>query len=102
MQQVITRSNFSFRFAQDQLLESKQISGRCTPWFFPVSDDLTTICNPWEANLIVGIMSNFIAESVCSHCLPDCSNTIYHSTLTSQEFRLRTSSCLAWHPIADL
>jgi hypothetical protein len=79
----------SLLFAQNQLLEKKDISERCTPWFFPVSDDQTTICNPWEANLIMGVIQNYIPENICAHCLPDCSTVIYQSTLTALEFRFQ-------------
>ena len=77
----------SLKYAQSYLLDQKKIPQFCTPWFFPASDENLTICNPWEAIAIIDIMSNTVPESECEHCLPDCINVIYLSSLTTQVFR---------------
>ncbi len=58
----------------------------CIPWFFPTSNDSITICDPWIANYFFQIMSREIPDSLCSHCLPDCSSTSYESTLNLMPF----------------
>jgi hypothetical protein len=53
----------------------------CQPWFFPPPNDSTRVCDPWESKNFFGIMPKNIPDSMCLHCLPDCSSTFYVPTI---------------------
>jgi len=59
---------------------------KCQPWFFPLDNDSTTICDPWTSRSFFKIMSKDIPDSLCSQCLPDCDSTFYESTIISKPF----------------
>ena len=72
-------------YAQDKL---KETSHACTPWFFPFSDEGHVMCDPWEATELVHIMEHDIPTDECSHCLPDCSRTIYQYTAVGEALQI--------------
>jgi hypothetical protein len=63
------------------------LTASCTPWYFPFTDDSVTLCDPWQALRFYDIMYNDIPDEVCSHCLPDCTNTIYRPVVTTLPFK---------------
>ncbi len=58
----------------------------CIPWYFPTPDNNTKLCNPWEAKEFISFMHSIKSEK-CSHCLPDCNNTIYRPSIMTLPFR---------------
>ena len=58
----------------------------CIPWYFPISDEPTNICNPWESREFFDYM-NSIKGGNCPHCLPECNNTIYDTSIVTLPFR---------------
>ena len=73
-------------YAQNQLAKSQNLNQTCSPWFFPTSDALASICNPWQAVEFEKYFVN-VPDNECSHCLPDCNNVIYETTVTTVHFR---------------
>jgi hypothetical protein len=65
---------------------AKKYNKTCQPWFFPSSSDSISICDPWQSFDFLRIIKNEIPDNLCSHCLPDCSVTIYNPTITVQPF----------------
>ncbi len=58
----------------------------CTPWYYPTYEQTPKICNPWEnIDFYRAIMNT--SEAACQHCLPSCTDTYYHHTVTAQPFR---------------
>ena len=66
----------------------------CTPWFYPVADRSEEFCDPWNAVKFVEKLSLDKENRDCSYCLPDCTNTVYHSTVTTAPFRICENSNL--------
>jgi hypothetical protein len=64
----------------------------CTPWQLPFFNRLEQVCDPWSAVIFHRIMTKNITNRVCSHCLPDCTNTIYHVAITTAPFRVCDNS----------
>ena len=63
------------------------ITPPCIPWYFPMNESMNTrICDPWEARKFRNLMEN-IPDSQCDKCLPDCSTTLYHASVTAAPFR---------------
>ena len=59
----------------------------CIPWYFPINDtSKSRLCDPWEARQFRTHM-NSIPFGTCSHCLPDCSTTLYTASVTAAPFR---------------
>jgi len=75
----------SFGYAKEKIY--KRHGKKCQPWFFPVLNDSSTICDPWIANKFFQIMNNEISDSLCSHCLPDCSFTFYEPSVVAVPFK---------------
>jgi hypothetical protein len=46
--------------------------------FYHCSDDISKICDPWEAGEMFGLMLS-VSTKDCPHCLPDCETTIYRA-----------------------
>ena len=62
-------------------------SDPCVPWYFPISNNSTSrLCDPWEAREFRFYMSSIPYET-CNYCLPDCSTTMYSSSVTAAPFR---------------
>ena len=69
------------------LTDHKNNSDPCIPWYFPRNDTSgIRLCNPWEAQEFRVIMDN-VPDRHCEYCLPDCSTTLYHATITAAPFR---------------
>ena len=59
----------------------------CIPWYFPINDTTKSrLCDPWEAREF-RLHMNSIPHFECSHCLPDCSATLYTASVTAAPFR---------------
>jgi len=58
----------------------------CIPWYFPISDEPTLICDPWEAHEFLDYM-NTIKGGDCPRCLPECNNTIYDTSIVTLPLR---------------
>jgi hypothetical protein len=74
-------------YAQNKLTKKLNMTTPCTPWYFPFQDGAATVCDPWQAILFYEYMFNDIPDDICSYCLPDCVNTIYHPVVTSLPFK---------------
>ena len=67
------------------LLKAKE-KYHCIPWYFPISNEPIIICNPWEAHDFLDYM-NSITGGNCQNCLPECSSTIYETSIVTVPFR---------------
>jgi len=76
----------SFFYAQDLLSKAMNLSQPCSPWYFPIYEEVGTICDPWEAAEFNRYFNN-LPGNQCSHCLPDCDTVIYTPTITTIPFR---------------
>ena len=74
--------------AQDNVTKTFNRTSPCAPWFFPITENTTSICDPWEAKLFADLVSTGSKESECAHCLPDCEKTIYHRSISSAPLRV--------------
>jgi Amiloride-sensitive sodium channel len=58
----------------------------CSLWIFPTKELLPEICDPyWEREYLD--ISRSLPEAYCEHCLPTCTSTYYHYTVTSSPFQ---------------
>ena len=74
----------ALRYAQSETV--KQFNSSCTPWYFPANDSNPTICDPWVTKFFVN--KTFSSpEEECPNCLPSCSMTHYHQSISSSPFR---------------
>lgn len=63
-------------------------SKNCVPWFYPSADEnAEKMCNPWHTKTFRNILKEHIPKDACNYCLPDCSTTLYDSTMTYAELR---------------
>ena len=54
----------------------------CVPWYFPTAEYLPLFCNPWEAADFLDKMLKGSTKN-CLYCLPECSETIYKTHVTT-------------------
>jgi hypothetical protein len=73
--------------AQNQLQISYNLTQNCTPWYYPFANDFGTICDPWQTQTFYELMVKVSPQEYCSHCLPDCTNTIYRPFITTLPFK---------------
>ena len=92
----------SLLYAQSQLQIQNNSTYACIPWFFPSPDPFITICDPWESVGFFNFMINNIPDETCSHCLPDCSTTIYDTSITTIPFSRCGSSNLGTSRLCNL
>ena len=76
----------SIFYAQDMLTKSLNLSKPCSPWYYPISEPIGTVCDPWEAAEFNNYF-NRVPDDRCSYCLPDCDTVIYTPTITATPFR---------------
>ena len=62
-------------------------SDPCVPWYLPknASNEIR-LCNPWEARTFIRKMDE-TPHNDLKHCLPDCSTTVYHASVTAAPFK---------------
>jgi hypothetical protein len=82
----------SLLYAQNILKTTNNVSYYCVPWFFPTAAPGIAACDPWESVQFFDLMLNNIPDDTCSYCLPDCSTTIYDTSITAVPFRRCDSS----------
>ena len=59
----------------------------CNPWFYPVTNDFVAhSCDPWETKDFQEYFNN-LPDKICSHCLPDCTSTVYETRVSTAPFR---------------
>jgi len=87
---------------QIALAKKYNLAYNCTPWFLPFQEHSQTFCDPWEAENLFDIMFKNFSDSLCSHCLPDCTTDIYHSMITSIPFRPCDESNLGVSSLCNL
>jgi len=58
----------------------------CIPWYFPFTNENFNICNPWKNKEFLDEMNSITADK-CPNCLPECSSTLYDSSITTFPFR---------------
>ena len=71
-------------YARSQLKEDNEVP--CTPWYLPTKDEEIMMCDPWAAVKFNKKLDE-IPKDTCVHCLPDCQDTIYDTTITALPFR---------------
>ena len=60
----------------------------CVPWYFPVSDGWNSeMCNPWNIKKFQAIVDDMIPKHECDHCLPDCTTTVYDTSIAYAKFQ---------------
>ena len=72
------------------LLKDKPIndSKTCVPWFYPVKDEKAgKMCNPWNTRKFQSILKEQMPKNLCTHCLPDCTTTVYDTSISYAELR---------------
>ncbi len=79
-----------------------QNNNTCTPWFMPSVNKTITVCDPWESEKFLLGMVNDNSENACSHCLPDCSITIYEPSVTTIPFSKCDYTNIGINPICNL
>ena len=58
----------------------------CVPWFYPAKDErVGKICNPWNTQKFQRILKEQIPKNQCQHCLPDCTTTVYDTSISYAE-----------------
>ena len=69
--------------------ETKKENGttkECLPWFYPIKEIKNGFCDPWQTKIFLKIMKE-IPSGACSHCLPDCDNTMYDASVSTAPIR---------------
>jgi len=79
-------------YAKQKVQEKNNATYACIPWYFPSADSAITVCDPWESVQFFDFMFNDIPDDTCTYCLPDCSTTIYETSITAIPFRRCDSS----------
>jgi hypothetical protein len=60
----------------------------CIPWFYPVPDDKNgKMCNPWNTLKFQNILDEDFQMSMCKHCFPDCTTTVYDTSIAYATFQ---------------
>ena len=66
----------------------RDINDSCTPWFYPVQNEkVGKMCNPWNMLKFVDILDNDIPEKECDYCLPECTTTVYETSISYAQFQ---------------
>ena len=64
------------------------VSNSCIPWFYPSSSSKTEkLCNPWTTKKFKQILEKQVPKDQCNYCLPDCTTTIYDTSVSYAELR---------------
>ena len=92
----------SLLFAQAKLQADNNSTYACIPWYFPSPNPKITMCDPWETVDFLDNMINEIPDDQCAYCLPDCSTTIYETSLFSIPFRRCDAGNLGVSRFCDL
>ena len=62
-------------------------SDPCIPWYLPKNESTNIrLCNPWEARAFMKKMDE-TPYATLKKCLPDCTTTIYHGSVTAAPFK---------------
>lgn len=65
-----------------------EMKDSCTPWFYPVQNEkVGKMCNPWNMLKFVDILENDIPEEECDYCLPECTTTVYETSISYAQFQ---------------
>ena len=88
-------------YARGKMLETKNITKSCSPWFLPTSEKFSTICGPWDAVEFEGYFSN-VPDDKCKECLPDCDTVIYEPSVSTIPFRRCDFRNLGVSPLCNL
>jgi len=88
----------SLTYAQS-LMES-EYNRTCSPWFFPTYKSSPAVCNPWDT--VDFLKATYETPDSSCECLPCCTKTIYHSTVTTVPFRRCDDSNLGTSQLCDL
>ena len=60
----------------------------CTPWFYPMQKEMVgKMCNPWNTLKFADILDKDIPEEECNYCLPECTTTVYETTISYAQFQ---------------
>ena len=86
----------------DKVLATNR-SRQCIPWFYPsVDEKAEKMCDPWSTKTFRNILKEKIPKDSCNHCLPDCSTTLYDSTMTFAELRKCDRTNMGTSMLCDL
>ena len=59
----------------------------CNPWFYPTTNDFVAkSCDPWDTKDFQEHFNN-LPDNECSHCLPDCTSTVFATRVSTAPFR---------------
>ena len=62
-------------------------SDPCIPWYLPKNESTNIrLCNPWEARTFMSKMDE-TPYAALKQCLPDCTTTVYHGSVTAAPFK---------------
>lgn len=64
-------------------------------------DKITSLCDPWEAKEFQKLITS-VPDHECSHCLPDCQDTIYETSVSAAPFKPCDHTNLGTSPLCDL
>ena len=96
LHQVYSQSNCDFEcsieYAKQRMQDTSNAS--CIPWYYPSSDTQITFCDPWQTIDFFYFMFDEIPDDQCAKCLPDCSQTAYETSVTTDPLRRCDSSNL--------
>ena len=73
----------------------------CIPWFYPVSDVESKMCDPWEQKAFQELMGE-VPTDLCERCLPDCVDNIFETKVTAAPFRKCDHTNLGTSMLCDL
>ena len=60
----------------------------CIPWFYPSDgSEHEKLCNPWNTKKFKQILEKQIPKDQCKYCKPDCTTTIYDTSVSYAELR---------------
>ena len=76
----------SIKYARNKTVREDQNKG-CNPWFYPVTNKfVANSCDPWDTKDFQKYFNN-LPDNECSHCLPDCTSTVYETRISTAPFR---------------
>ena len=63
-------------------------SNLCVPWFYPSKGmNNEKFCDPWSTKKFKKILETQIPKDQCKYCLPDCTTTIYDTSVSYAPLR---------------
>ena len=90
----------SLKYARNQTVDEDDDKG-CNPWFYPVTNEFVAYsCDPWATKVFQESFNN-LPDNECSHCLPDCTGTVYDTRVSTAPFRKCDHTSLGMSGLCD-